>query len=130
MLSVYVCTPVPAMSAFEQVNHVHEIWHERYAVGGHSNAILSMALQFFVGPWPFFSFLILCTVGRTPWMGDQAVARPLRIHRTTQTQNKPTQTSMPRVRFEATTPVFEQAKTVHVLDCAATVIGPTPYYLQ
>jgi hypothetical protein len=38
---------------------------------------LSMALQPFVGPWPLFSFLILYTSGRTPWMGDQPVARPL-----------------------------------------------------
>jgi hypothetical protein len=30
---------------------------------------------------------------------------------------------MPRVLFEPTNPVFEQAKTVHALDCAATVIG-------
>jgi hypothetical protein len=32
----------------------------------------------------FFSYLIVYTVGRTPWTGDQPVARPL-----------PTQTSMP-----------------------------------
>jgi hypothetical protein len=30
---------------------------------------------------------------------------------------------MPRVRFEPTILVFERAKTVHALDCAATVIG-------
>jgi hypothetical protein len=30
---------------------------------------------------------------------------------------------MPRVGFEPTIPVFERAKTVHVLDRAATVIG-------
>jgi hypothetical protein len=30
----------------------------------------------------FFSFLILYTVGRTPWMGDRPVARPLPAHRT------------------------------------------------
>jgi hypothetical protein len=41
----------------------------------------------------FFSFLILYTVDRTPWTGDQPVARPLPTHRTTQTQNKSTQTS-------------------------------------
>jgi hypothetical protein len=35
----------------------------------------------------FFSFLILYTVGRTPWKEDQPVARPLPTHRTTQTQN-------------------------------------------
>jgi hypothetical protein len=63
-----------------------------------------------------FSFLILSTVGRTPWTGDQPVARPLRTHRTTQTQNKRTKTSIPRVGFESTT-------TVRVLDRAAAVIG-------
>jgi hypothetical protein len=30
---------------------------------------------------------------------------------------------MPRVGFEPMIPVFERAKTVHVLDCAAIVIG-------
>jgi muramoyltetrapeptide carboxypeptidase LdcA involved in peptidoglycan recycling len=30
---------------------------------------------------------------------------------------------MPRVGFERTIPVFEQAKTVHALDRAGTVIG-------
>jgi hypothetical protein len=41
---------------------------------------LSMALQF-VGPWPLFQFRNLYTVGRTPWTGDQPVARPLPKHR-------------------------------------------------
>jgi hypothetical protein len=48
----------------------------------------------------------------------QPVARSLPTHRTTQTQNKRTQTSMPQVGFEPTIPVFERAKTVHVLDRA------------
>jgi hypothetical protein len=34
------------------------------------------------------------------------------LHMTTQTQNKRTQTSMPRVGFEPTFPVFERAKTL------------------
>jgi hypothetical protein len=55
--------------------------------------------------------------------GGSAVVKPLPVHRTTQTQNKRTQTSMPRVGFEPTIPVFELAKTVHALDRAATVIG-------
>jgi hypothetical protein len=50
-----------------------------------------MALQPFVEPWPLFQFLNLYTVGRTPWTGDQPVARPLPTHRTAQTQNKRTQ---------------------------------------
>jgi hypothetical protein len=68
----------------------------------------SMAYSPLLGPGRFFSFLILHTVGRTPWMGDHA----------TYTQNKRGQTSMPRGGFEPTTSVFEQAKTVHALDHA------------
>jgi hypothetical protein len=56
-------------------------------------------------------------------MGDKPVARPLPAHRTTQTQNKRTQTSMPRVRFEPTIPEFERAKTVRALGHAATVVS-------
>jgi hypothetical protein len=84
---------------------------------------LSMALQPFVGPWPLFSFLILYTIGRIHWTEDQTVVRPLPIHRTTQTQNKRTQTSVPRVGFEPTTQVLERAKTVHALGRAVTVTG-------
>jgi hypothetical protein len=59
--------------------------------------------------------------------GDQPVARSLHTHKTTQTQNKRTQTPMPSVGFEPTTPAFEKAKTVHALDRAATAIGgPSP----
>jgi hypothetical protein len=49
---------------------------------------------FLLGPGRFFSFLILYTAGRTPWTGDQPIARPLFTQRTTQTQSKRTQTSM------------------------------------
>jgi hypothetical protein len=77
----------------------------------------------FVGPWELFSFLIFYTVGRTPWMGDQLVARPLPAHRAQHKQNKHTQTSMFHVGFEPAIPSFEGAKIVHALDCAATVIG-------
>jgi hypothetical protein len=38
-----------------------------------------------LGLGPFFSFLIFYTDGRTPWTGNQPVARPLPAHRTTQT---------------------------------------------
>jgi hypothetical protein len=64
-------------------------------------------------------FLNPKTVGRTPRTGDQPIARPL----PTQTQNKHRYTSMPRVGFEPTIPVFERAKTIHASDRAATVIG-------
>jgi hypothetical protein len=39
-----------------------------------------------VGPWPLFIFLILHTVGTTPWTEYRFVARPLPTYRTTQTQ--------------------------------------------
>jgi hypothetical protein len=70
-----------------------------------------------------FTSLILYTVGRTPWTGDQSVARPLTTHRTTQGQNKRTQISMPWVGFEPTIPLFERAMRVRALDRAATVFG-------
>jgi hypothetical protein len=71
----------------------------------------------------FLSFLILYTVGRTPWTGDEPVARPLPTYRTIKIQIKRTQITMPRVEFEPTIPVFERAKMVHALHSAATVIG-------
>jgi hypothetical protein len=86
-----------------------------------------MALQPFVGGLGrFFSFLTFYTDDKTPWAGDQPVARPLPTQRTTQTKNKRTQTSKPRVGFERMIPVFERAKTAHALDRAATVIGGKP----
>jgi hypothetical protein len=83
-----------------------------------------MALQPFLGPWPLFQFLHLFTqsVG-VLGQGNQPVARPLSAHRTPQTQNKRTQTYMPREGFEPTIPVFKRAKTVHALDRAANVMG-------
>jgi hypothetical protein len=50
-------------------------------------------------------------------MEDQLVTSSLCAHRTAQTQNKRTQTSMPQVG------VFEQSKTVHALDRTETMIG-------
>jgi hypothetical protein len=75
------------------------------------------------GSWPLSQYLNLHTVGRTPWTGDRTVTRPLPTHRTTQTQNKRTQTPLPRVGFEPTILVFEQVKTVHALNLATIVIG-------
>jgi hypothetical protein len=69
----------------------------------------------------FFSFLIFYTVSRTPWTGDQPVARPLPAHRTAET-------SMPRLGFEPTIPVFERAKTGHDLDRAATVTASINFH--
>jgi hypothetical protein len=85
------------------------------------NVSLSLSLYDSTGLWTLavFQFLIVYTVSRIPWMGDQPIVRPL----STQTQNKRKQTSMPWVGFEPMIPAFKRAKTVHALDCAATVIG-------
>jgi hypothetical protein len=47
-----------------------------------------MALRHLALPWSlfYFSFLILYTIGRTPWTGDKPLARPPPTHRTTQTE--------------------------------------------
>jgi hypothetical protein len=62
-----------------------------------------------------FSVFWLFTDGRTPWTGDQLVARSVPKHRTTQTKKNAhtLQTSMPWVGFETTIPASERAKTVH-----------------
>jgi hypothetical protein len=105
-----------------KTEHTHTHTHTHTRTRTHTLS-LSMALQPFE-PWTYFQFLNLYSAGRTPWTGNQNVVRPLLTHRT-QTQIKRAQTSMPRVAFEHTTPVFEQAKTVHALDRGATVIGST-----
>jgi hypothetical protein len=63
-----------------------------YGLGGRKELCVSlihslMALHPFFGPGRFFTFVILHTVGRTPWTGDQTVARPLPTHRTAKIQN-------------------------------------------
>jgi hypothetical protein len=75
----------------------------------------------------FISFLILYTVGVTPWTGDQPVSWPLPTRGTTEIQKKRIQTYMSLVGFESAIPVFEGAKTVHVLDRADMVIGLWAY---
>jgi hypothetical protein len=56
------------------------------------------------------------------------VARAPPTHRTAQTQNKRTHTSMPQVGFEPKIPMVERAKTVHVLHRAGTAIGLNSFY--
>jgi hypothetical protein len=51
---------------------------------------LSILCSPFLNLGRFFSFIILHTVGRAPWTGDEPIARPLFTHRTTQIQNKRT----------------------------------------
>jgi hypothetical protein len=64
------------------------------------------------------------TIGRTPWWGDQLVARPLPVykHRKMHTQHTHYK-SKPRVEYEPTVPASARAKTVYALDRSATVTG-------
>jgi hypothetical protein len=70
----------------------------------------------------FFSFLNYTQLvgllgrGKSPSQGRY-------LHTGQYKQNKRTQASMPLVGFEPTIPAFEQAKTVHALHRAATMIG-------
>jgi hypothetical protein len=70
-------------------------------------------------------YLLTCPrkIGRTPWRGDQPVARSLPTHRRTQTQNKRTQAFAHSMGFELMIPAFKWAKAVHALDRVATVFG-------
>jgi hypothetical protein len=68
-----------------------------------------------LGPGHSFTFVILYTVGRTPWTGNRPVARPLPTHRTAQTQNKRRHSCLKwdSNPFEPTIPAFERTKAVH-----------------
>jgi hypothetical protein len=80
-----------------------------------------------LGPWLLiFQFHNHFTDGRTPWMGDQLVVRPLPNHKTAQIQDKHTythQTSMPCVALEHTILASEREKTVHASDSSVKVTG-------
>jgi hypothetical protein len=69
------------------------------------------------GPWPLFQFLSPIRSRYDSLDGGSA-----RRKAATYTQNKRTQTSMPRVGLEPTIPVLERVKTVHALDRATTLI--------
>jgi hypothetical protein len=84
-----------------------------------------MALQPLVDLGRFFSFLIytqsLGLLGRL--IGP---SQGLYLHTGQHKHRINSQTSMPRVGFETTIPVFERAETVLALDRSATVIGFKP----
>jgi hypothetical protein len=66
-------------------------------------------------------------------MGDQPIVKTLPTYRTTQTQNKRKKTSMPRMRFEPTTPLLEQVKTVddrQRCHCVWSVLQPRAVNFQ
>jgi hypothetical protein len=66
-----------------------------------------------LGPGLFFSFLIFFKDGRTPWMSDQPVARPLSTHRINSYTDLH---ELSRIRTH---------ESIHAVDCAAAVIGVT-----
>jgi hypothetical protein len=75
-----------------------------------------------LGPGLFFNFVIFFTqiVGLlgwaiSPWQGRH-------LHTGQRKHRMKAQTFMPWLGFEPTIPVFEWAKTVYTLDCAATMI--------
>jgi hypothetical protein len=74
-------------------------------------------------PWALFQFFNPYTDGRTPWTGintSEGVYRHTEQHKHT---NKHSQISMPLLGFELMMiPMFEQVKTVLVLDRSATAI--------
>jgi hypothetical protein len=72
----------------------------------HSFVFLLLPLEHRPSLKRFVSLQLLnfSTVSRTPWTGDQPVARPLPAQDNTN-KNKSRQTSMPRVGFEPTTRV-------------------------
>jgi hypothetical protein len=76
----------------------------------------------------FFSFLILYTVSRTPWTGDQPIARPLPTYRTTQRHTKHTQYRYPCLELDSNPPIpaFKRAKTVNALDQCFSTAWPWP----
>jgi hypothetical protein len=122
ILSLCILTSCPIILMYESMHKQPLLLLEREII----SIYLSIYLWLYnplLNLGRFFSFLILYSDGMTPWTVDQPVAGPLHTHITTQTQNKPTQTSIPWVGFEPTIPALERAKRVHVLDHAATVNG-------
>jgi hypothetical protein len=73
--------------------------------------IIAILQPFLMGLESFFSLLILHTVGRADWTGISP-SQSLYLHKEHK-GNKRTQTSMPQIGFEFTTPVFEWAKIAH-----------------
>jgi hypothetical protein len=118
----------PTIPGFELAKTVHAL--DRAAIVIAMTRLFSLSLS--LSLWLYSSsdfgrFLNLYTVGRTPWR----VARPLPTHRTTQTQNKCTQTSKPRVGLEPTIPAFEQTNSrIYVCLRGGCVMTPSVFTLH
>jgi hypothetical protein len=70
-----------------------------------------------------FQFPNLYTGGRTPWTGDQLVARPLPKHTKTKILYTPLNIHAPKAGFEPEITASERSKTVHALDRSAIATG-------
>jgi hypothetical protein len=91
---------------------------------------LSVAIQSFVGSWPIFQFPNHIHSRYDSLDGGWGRRKAVTYTRKNTNTEKLTQTSMAWMGFEPTIPAFERAKTVHALDCPATVIGhKVIYYL-
>jgi hypothetical protein len=90
-----------------------------------SSIYASTALFWILAAFAMYSSFY--TADRSLCIGDQPVGRPLPTYRTTQTQNKFTQT-IPQVGFEPNIPVFERENTGHDLDRPVTLIGYNVIY--
>jgi hypothetical protein len=73
---------------------------------------LNSFADFSLGLGHFFSVLILYSVDRSPWTGDEP-SRERYVHKT---QNKSTLTSMCRVGFEISNPDFKRGDIIEALE--------------
>jgi hypothetical protein len=129
---------------FLSTDHVYFKLHQlvyRHPITGGNRSIklkwnfFSLALQPQFGPWPIsmkLQFSRSWTVDRTPWAGDQLVARPLPVYNHRKTHTRTLKHPCPGWGLEPTIPASEREKTVHALDRPATVTGkeellPTKY---
>jgi hypothetical protein len=104
-LSIYVCIYIYISIYYLSVYYLSIIYYLSIYLSIYGSTALCWALAASSVTWFFTQSIGLLRKGYQP------VARPLPAHRTAQTQNKLTQTSMPQVWFEPTIPVFERAKT-------------------
>jgi hypothetical protein len=84
--------------------------HNLWPLVWYSTVIIIIIIIVFFGPWSLFQLLNPIHNQYVSLVGDQAVAKPLPTHRTTQTQNKHKEKSMPRMGFEPTNPVLGRRK--------------------
>jgi hypothetical protein len=82
------------------------------------NIIIIIIICGCCSPWWTLTCVLQClivqTVGRSPWAGDQLATRPLLIQDSTDT--KIDKHPLPLVGFKPTTSAPEWVKTVHTLD--------------